>query len=181
LSVTVTSAADFSIAASPSSVTISQGASGGSTISTSISGGFNAALSLSASGLPSGVNAGFTPSSIAAPGSGSATLTLSVSSSAPVGTAAVTVTATGGGKAHSASVSLTVRSSGTQQLLGNPGFENGSSNPSPWSATAGVINNNSGEPPHTGSWNAWLDGYGATHTDTLRQTVAIPASISTST
>src|SRR5262249_24769957 len=54
LAVTVTSAPvpDFSITASPSSLTISQAASGTSTISTAISGGFNSALSLSASGLP---------------------------------------------------------------------------------------------------------------------------------
>jgi hypothetical protein len=44
-----------------------------------------------------------------------------------------------------------------------------------------VINNNSTEPPHTGSWDGWLDGYGTTHTDTLQQTVSIPATISTAT
>ena len=31
------------------------------------------------------------------------------------------------------------------------------------------------EPAHSGSWDAWLDGYGTTHTDTLRQSVTIPA------
>jgi kumamolisin len=59
------------------------------------------------------------------------------------------------------------------QLLGNPGFETGSA--SPWSSTAGVINpNGAGETAHSGSWYAWLDGYGTTHTDTLSQTVTIP-------
>ncbi|MCQ4084074.1 fibronectin type III domain-containing protein [Streptomyces sp. RB6PN25] len=61
-----------------------------------------------------------------------------------------------------------------KQLLGNPGFENGSSNPAPWTASSGVINNSSSEPPHSGSWDAWLDGYGTTHTDTLSQTVTLP-------
>ena len=28
---------------------------------------------------------------------------------------------------------------------------------------------------HSGSWLAWLDGYGTPHTDTLAQTVTIPA------
>jgi subtilase family serine protease len=60
-----------------------------------------------------------------------------------------------------------------QQLLGNPGFENGTA---PWSATPGVINNNSSEPAHSGSWNAWLDGYSSRHTDTLSQQVSIPSS-----
>ena len=37
----------------------------------------------------------------------------------------------------------------------------------------------SSEPAHTGSWDAWLDGYGSTHTDTLSQSVTIPAGCST--
>ena len=57
------------------------------------------------------------------------------------------------------------------QRLANPGFETGTA--APWSATTGVINNNT-EPPHTGSWDAWLDGYGTTHTDTLSQSVSLP-------
>jgi PKD repeat protein len=65
------------------------------------------------------------------------------------------------------------------QLLGNPGFETGTA--SPWSATSGVIKNSSSEPPHSGSWDAWLDGYGTTHTDTLSQTVSIPLSCMTAT
>jgi hypothetical protein len=65
------------------------------------------------------------------------------------------------------------------QLIGNPGFENGSTNPAPWAATPGVIGNSSTEPPHSGSWDAWLDGYGTTHTDTLSQQVTIPSNIST--
>jgi Bacterial Ig domain len=82
----------------------------------------------------------------------------------------------------SATVSVTVsNSSGSQQLLGNPGFENGSSSPAPWVAASGVIDNSSGEPAHSGSWKAWLDGYGTTHTDTLYQQVAIPSTITTAT
>lgn len=62
------------------------------------------------------------------------------------------------------------------QLLGNPGFETGTA--SPWSASSGVLNNSSSEPPHTGTWDAWLDGYGSTHTDTLSQKVALPTGCS---
>jgi hypothetical protein len=87
-----------------------------------------------------------------------------------------------GNSGTSATVSVTVsNSTGSQQLLGNPGFENGSSNPSPWTATSGVISNSSSEPPHGGTWDAWMDGYGTTHTDTLLQQVTIPASITTAT
>ncbi|MBO0867833.1 MAG: PKD domain-containing protein [Micromonosporaceae bacterium] len=62
------------------------------------------------------------------------------------------------------------------QLLGNPGFETGSA--APWSATSGVINNRSNESPRTGSWYAWMDGYGTTHTDTLSQSVTLPTGCS---
>jgi Zn-dependent metalloprotease len=58
-----------------------------------------------------------------------------------------------------------------QKLL-NPGFESGNVS---WTATSGVIDNSAAEPAHSGSWKAWLDGYGTTHTDTLSQTVTIPA------
>jgi kumamolisin len=68
-----------------------------------------------------------------------------------------------------------------QQILGNPGFENGAANPAPWVPTAGVINNSPGEPPHSGQWKAWLDGYGTAHTDTLYQQVTIPATAKTAT
>ncbi|CAN5143704.1 hypothetical protein BH20ACT5_BH20ACT5_03250 [soil metagenome] len=65
------------------------------------------------------------------------------------------------------------------QLLGNPGFE--SSSAAPWTATAGVIDSSSGQPPRSGSKKAWLNGYGRTHTDTLSQTVSIPAGCTTAT
>jgi hypothetical protein len=60
------------------------------------------------------------------------------------------------------------------QLFGNPGFESGTA--SPWSASTNVIADSSKEPPHTGTWDAWLDGYGKATTDTLSQTVSIPSS-----
>jgi hypothetical protein len=45
----------------------------------------------------------------------------------------------------------------------------------PWSATAAVVTNDTGEAAHTGTWKAWLDGHGTTHTDTLSQTVTVPS------
>ena len=65
----------------------------------------------------------------------------------------------------------------TAQLLGNPGFETGTA--SPWSASSGVISDSSSEPPHAGSWDAWLDGYGTATTDTLSQPVTLPSGCST--
>jgi hypothetical protein len=39
----------------------------------------------------------------------------------------------------------------------------------------------SGETAHGGSWFAWMDGYGSAHTDTVAQTVSIPAGKSSAT
>lgn len=376
-------AADFTIASSPSSVSVTQGAFGTSTITTAVSGGFNAAVGLTATGLPAGATAAFSPTSIAAPGSGSSTLTLTTTTSTPVGTYPITVTGTGGGTTHSTTVSLVVTaasggvttltngtpvtglsgatgswqyfkltvpsgqtslaiatSSGTgdvdiyvklgaqptsttydyrsivsgnndsvtvtnpaagdwyiglfgyaaysgvtltatysgssgdttppttsitaptsgatvsgttvvtasasdnvgvtkvefyldgalastvttspyswswnttassnashslstkaydaagnvgtsatvtvtvsnataQQLLGNPGFETGTA--SPWTLSTGVLNNTTSEPPHGGTWDAWMDGYGTTHTDSVLQQVAIPSTVTSAT
>ncbi len=60
------------------------------------------------------------------------------------------------------------------QKLGNPGFESGNT---VWSASSGVIGQyaSQGEAPHSGTWDAWLDGYGSSHTDTLSQSVTIPS------
>lgn len=59
------------------------------------------------------------------------------------------------------------------ERLGNPGFETGT--PAPWTATRGVISNTNTGPPHGGSWDAQLVGYGTTHTDRISQAVSIPA------
>ncbi|WP_328744550.1 immune inhibitor A [Streptomyces sp. NBC_00285] len=64
------------------------------------------------------------------------------------------------------------------QLLGNNGFESGSST---WTATSGVITNSSSESARTGSYYAWLDGYGSARTDTLSQPVTVPSGCTTAT
>jgi len=64
------------------------------------------------------------------------------------------------------------------QLLGNNGFESGNST---WSASSGVITNSSSESARSGSYYAWLDGYGSARTDTLSQSVAIPSACTTAT
>jgi Putative Ig domain len=93
------------------------------------------------------------------------------------GAGTVTVTATDStGPAGTATFTWTINGSGGSQLLGNPGFETGTA--APWSTT-GRINDTATEPPHSGTWDAWLDGYGATHTDTLNQRVTIPATVTT--
>jgi hypothetical protein len=277
---------DFTISSSPIAVTVAQGGNGVSTITTAVSGGFNSSVTLTATGLPTGASAAFSPTSLAAPGSGTSGLTITTSASTPAGAYPITVTGTGGGKTHATTVTLTVTSGGggvttltsgvgvsvsgalnswtyykltvpasqtslaittsggtgdediyvkrgaqptsttydyrsivsgntesvtvtnpaagdwyigvfgyaaysgatlkatysgggggAQQLLGNPGFETGTA--SPWTASTGIIDNGTSEAAHSGSWKAWLDGYGATHTDSLYQQVTIPSTATT--
>jgi kumamolisin len=102
----------FAISASPASVSVAQGGSGSSTITTTVSGGFNAAVALTASGQPSGVTVSFNPTSIAAPGAGTSAMSIVVGSAVAAGTYSITVTGTGGGITHTATVSLTVTAVG---------------------------------------------------------------------
>ncbi len=98
----------FTIAASPAAVTVTVGKSGTSTITTTVSGGFDSAVTFTTSGKPSGVTATFSPASIAAPGSGTSTVTLAAASTTAVGTYTITVTGKGGGLTHAATITLTV-------------------------------------------------------------------------
>ena len=54
---------NFTISASPTTLSIAQGNQGTSTITTTVSGGFSSAISLSASGVPGGT-VSFNPSTI---------------------------------------------------------------------------------------------------------------------
>jgi hypothetical protein len=122
LTVTSTPTPAFTISASPTSVSVVQGNSGSSTITTAVSGGFNSAIALSATGQPAGVTVSFNPTSIAAPGAGTSTISFVVASTTATGTYTITATGTGGGLTHSATVTLTVtgQSSGTFSISVNP-------------------------------------------------------------
>ena len=118
VSLTVNSATqpNFSLSASQSSVTITQGTSGTSTITVNPQNGFGGSVGLSASGLPSGVTASFNPSSTTS----TSTLTLTASSTATTGSATVTITGTSGSLTHTTTIALTVNPGPNFSLSASP-------------------------------------------------------------
>jgi hypothetical protein len=131
-----------------------------------------ARLTYQATGLPSGLlinaSSGLISGTPLTPG----VFTVQVS--------AVDTTGASGGTSFTWSISPRSACSAPGQKVLNPGFESGRS---AWTTSAGVIGQYaaSGEPPHAGTWDAWLDGYGTIHTDNLSQTVVVPAGCSAST
>ncbi len=97
----------FSLSAA-SSMSLARGAHGTVTVTSSVSGGFSAAVALSISGLPSGVTASFAPGSFAAPGSGSSTLTITASATAAIGSSTLTIIGAGSNLQKTAALTLTV-------------------------------------------------------------------------
>ncbi|HKF43430.1 MAG TPA: hypothetical protein VKG01_10040 [Thermoanaerobaculia bacterium] len=95
---------NFTLSASPASLTVVLGASGTSTVTITPQNGFSGSVALSVSGLPSGVTGSFNPT----PATATSTLTLSASGTAITGTATVTITGTSGILTNLTSISLTV-------------------------------------------------------------------------
>ncbi|MGA8622299.1 MAG: S53 family serine peptidase [Candidatus Sulfotelmatobacter sp.] len=99
---------NFTISASPTSISVARGSSGTSTITTDISGGFNSTITLSASGQGNAQTVTFSPNPIAAPGSGTSTMTVKVARTARHGNHTITITGTGGGVTHTTTVTLDI-------------------------------------------------------------------------
>jgi len=106
----------FSLSASPTSVSVAQGSSGTSTITSTVTGGFDSAVSLTAAGQPTGVTVVFNPTSIT--GSGTSTMKMTVASSTVTGTYSITVTGTSGSTTETTTVSLTVTGTSPNFTIG---------------------------------------------------------------
>ncbi|BCL78259.1 hypothetical protein ccbrp13_07240 [Ktedonobacteria bacterium brp13] len=163
---------DFSISASPTSLSIAPGSSKTATLSTAVASGSAGTVSLTASVSPSGPTASLSPTSVTA--GSSSTLTVNVGSSVATGTYTVTVTGTEGSAIHSTSVTVTVTSS-TGGGITNGGFETG--NFSGWT-TSGTTSISS--TAHSGSHSGQAGSTSPTNGDsTIKQTFTAPSGTST--
>ncbi|MGC0416384.1 Zn-dependent metalloprotease [Embleya sp. AB8] len=164
---------DFALSVSPNSGTVQAGSSVSATVGTTITSGTAQTVALTASGQPSDVTVSLTPSSVQS--GASATLKATAAANAANGTYVITVTGTGPNATHTAQYTLTVGSGGPGgNALLNGGFEQGTAN---WTQSANDITNSTQNAAHSGSWYAWMMGYGSTATETLSQAnVLIPNS-----
>ncbi|MCX4745639.1 glycosyl hydrolase family 8 [Kitasatospora sp. NBC_01287] len=172
---------DFSLSASPGAGSVAPGGTASTTVATAVSAGSAQSVALAAAGLPTGATASFSPASVTA--GNSAALTLATGTGTPAGSYPITITGTAASGSHTATYTLTVSGTGggctAAQLLGDQGFEKGATI-APWTETsttgsAPINNDTADEPAHAGSWDAWLNGDGKADTDTVGQSVAIPA------
>ena len=99
----------FTLSPSASSLTVKQGSSGTDTITVTDVGGFTGSVAFTASGMPSGVTAAFSPTS----STSSSVLTLTASSTATTGAFTITVTGTSGSTTAKTTFTLSVTSSGS--------------------------------------------------------------------
>jgi kumamolisin len=99
---------NYTLSASPTSLKIARGSSGTSTITTAVSGGFDSAISLSATGYPVGVTIDFSPGTVPKPGSGKSTMKVTVGEGVALGNHTITINAKGGGLTHTLQVPLDV-------------------------------------------------------------------------
>lgn len=141
------------------------------------SGGVGTSVTISGSNFTGATSVSFNNQSASFTVNSSSSITASVPNCSSSGQ--VRVTTAGGTATSSGSFTVTGCGGGSGQLLLNPGFESG--NNGQWTATSGVVTSSSSRPARTGSWKAWLCGYGSSHTDYAYQTVTIPSSATSAT
>jgi hypothetical protein len=167
----VAPANDFSISASPASLSLVQNTSGTSTISTAVTAGSAGTVSLAVSGVPAGATASVNPTSVTA--GGSSTLTVNAGTAA-AGSYTITVTGTEGTVSHATTVALAVTASGGGGGgVVNGGFETGSL--SGWTSS-GIATSVTTTTPHSGSYSALVGSSSPTNGDSsIAQTFTAPS------
>jgi hypothetical protein len=107
---TVQAQPDFSVGASPSSISIGRTQTRNCTLTTTSLGGFSGTVTWSVTGGPAGTTFNFSPTqdALAANGSATSTLTISTSRSTPTGSYSLTITGSSGSTSHTTTVTLTV-------------------------------------------------------------------------
>jgi hypothetical protein len=169
-----TTTASFTLASSPSSLSVTQGSSATDTVTVTPEDGFSGSVTLSASGLPSGVTASFGNN----PTTGSSVVTFTASSSAATGSSTVTITGTSGSTTVSTTIALTVSTGSCTPTAIVPYVSvNGGST---WTQeSAATVSSTSTavdlgpQPVSGGSWS-WTGPNG--YTSTSRQINSIPLS-----
>jgi O-glycosyl hydrolase len=107
IALTATAAPSFTIAPSAGTLSVPQGKTATDTITVTDTGGFTGSVTLSATGLPTGVTVAYGTN----PTTGSSVLTFTASAAATVGASTVTVTGTSGTTTATTTIALTVVSS----------------------------------------------------------------------
>jgi len=118
LVVTAPVVGDFAISATPASQTVAAGSATSYTATITPSGGFTDTVTFSASGLPAGASASFSPASVA--GTGSSTMTVTTTAATAAGTYVVTITGTGSTLTHSTTVTLVVTAAPDFTIAASP-------------------------------------------------------------
>ena len=160
---------DFAVSATPSSVSVGQGSTSSTTVSTIVVSGSPQPVTLSVSGLPSGVSGSLFPTTVTA--GGSSTLTVTTTGGAPIGNSTVTVTGTEGTATHVVSIPLTVTGPNTG-LIANGGFETGSATPWHQVGSSTVVSGG-----HSGAFQLRTGTTipGTARTSSISQTLTLPA------
>jgi hypothetical protein len=109
---------DFTITAAPASQTVAAGSATSYTATITPSGGFTDTVAFSASGLPAGATASFSPASVA--GTGSSTMTVTTTAATAAGSYVVTITGTGSTLTHSTTVTLVVTAPADFTIAASP-------------------------------------------------------------
>jgi aryl-phospho-beta-D-glucosidase BglC (GH1 family) len=117
IALTVNPAQNFTVSASPASLTINPGASGTSTLTYARTGGFTAAISCGITGQPPGATGTFNPASTTG---NSSVLTIALPAGTAPGSYTITITCTGGGLSRSVTLTVTVPGTSNFTIAASP-------------------------------------------------------------